>query len=379
MSENGTWHLVSKQSDFLALQPDWEHLFQANPRHSPFIAWGWVNAWLNHIAGQHELQIICLRDDNGELVFVLPMLRRTGKRAFGSAKVTLVCSYGPECSEHLGYLCIPDLEPRSADLSAAAIRHFLGQHETASLTCLDDTGGYPSRLQATLQTSGRSIRLRPDVACPTASLPGSWEEYLQQLSSNFRSQVRRSYKQIDGKDQPQFRSPDQSEAEAFAGELIRLNRTRMQAKGEVSSLQDEAFRRFLKEAIPYMAAHGLAWMDTIERNGEVLGAALNFVHGDTVYYYMGGFDSRVNKLRPGTALFASIIQRSIDAGFARYDFLRGDEPYKYRWGAEDMMTHRIVIYPHGLIHGFLASAANDLYLTARGLLGRARRLMAGKG
>ena len=65
MIESGSWHLATNQSEFLKLQSDWELLFQENPRHSPFLAWGWVNAWLRHIARPHELRITYLRDADG--------------------------------------------------------------------------------------------------------------------------------------------------------------------------------------------------------------------------------------------------------------------------------------------------------------------------
>ena len=198
---------------------------------------------------------------------------------------------------------------------------------------------------------------------------------LQQLSSNFRSQVRRSYKQVGAEEQPHFRSLEHSEAEEFARELIRLNRSRMQVKGEISSLEDEAFRSFLNEAIPYMASRGYAWMDSIEQNEEILGSALNFVHGDSVYYYMGGFSDKVKKLRPGTALFALVMQRSIDGGYAKYDFLRGAESYKYRWNAKDVVTHRVTIYPRGKIRGYLASTLDDLNIAMRRFARHTRRLV----
>jgi len=379
INDSGTWGVAASLSEFLDLQSDWERLFKANPRHSPFLAWGWVNAWLKHIAGPHELQIIFLRDNSGALVFILPLLRKSGERKFGSTKLALVCSYGPECSDHLGCLCSADLESRSAELSALAIAHCLGRYDTISMGCLDSAGGYPSILETAMLTSGRNSKVRPDIICPTVSLPESWDEFLLQLSSNFRSQVRRSYKQIVGEEQPNFRSLDHSEADVFTRELIRLNRSRMQAKGEVSSLEEDAFRTFLEEAIPYMASRGFAWLDTIERDGEMLGTALNFVHGDSVYFYMGGFDSQAGKLRPGTALFAQVIQRSIGGGYAKYDFLRGDETYKYRWNANDIVTHRLTIYPYGLIRGRLASAIDDLNIAIRKLVRYSRRLAKRQG
>jgi len=372
MTDSGTWHLAANHSEFLKLQPDWEHLFRENSRHSPFLAWGWVNAWLKHIAGRHELLVACLRDDSGALVFVLPLVRRNREQRFGSTQVELVCSYGPECSEKLGCLCVPALESRAVELSATALSRYAGRHDTISLGRLDNAADYPSGLRAAMQESGRHSRLRPDVACPTVRLPESWDEYLGGLSSNFRSQVRRSYRQVEGDEMAEFRSIAPSDAEAFARDLIRLNRSRMQAKGETSSLEDEAFRDFLGEAVPYMAAHELAWMDSIGRGDEVLGSALNFVHGRSAYFYMGGFDDRASKLRPGTALFAQVIQRCIDGGYGEYDFLRGAEPYKYRWRAEDVVTQRVVIYPHGFVRGRLAPLVDELYIATREFVRRLR-------
>ena len=149
----------------------------------------------------------------------------------------------------------------------------------------------------------------------------------------------------------------------------------MQAKGEVSSLADEAFRNFLGDAVPYMASRRLAWMDVIEHEGDVLGSALNFVHGDSVYYYLEGFDEKASKLRPGTALFALVLQRSIGAGYSKYNFLRGAEAYKYRWGAEDVLSHRVAIYPRGRVHGFLESAFDDLCVMTRDLLKHSSNLV----
>jgi CelD/BcsL family acetyltransferase involved in cellulose biosynthesis len=358
------------------LKTDWEHLFKANLRHSPFLAWGWVNAWLRHIAGQHVPQIACWRDAGGTLQFVLPLVLRTDGRAFGRKKFALVCSYGPDCSESLGCLYLPDIESQLAEFSAQAIAQFFDRGRRITLGYLDNTADYPSSLQRAMQANGHIVRVRKDIVCPAVSLPDTWEEFLQQRSSNFRSQIRRHYKRITEQEGLRFRSVGEAEAESFARDLIRLNRSRIQAKGEVSSLESEAFRDFLIDAIPYMASQGLAWMDVIEDDANVVGSALNLVHGKTTYYYMGGFDNRAQQLRPGTALFAQAIQRSINGGCTSYDFLRGIEPYKYRWGAEDTSTRQVDIYPHGVINGSLASAVDGLGNTLRKLIRHLRR--AGK-
>ncbi|MGI9202783.1 MAG: GNAT family N-acetyltransferase, partial [Woeseiaceae bacterium] len=211
------------------------------------------------------------------------------------------------------------------------------------------------------------------AACPVVKLPDSWDKYLQSLSSNFRSQVRRSKKRIETTESLRFRSLDPSEAETFAHELIRLNRTRMSDKGEVSSLEDGAFREFLVSVIPAIALAGFAWMDVLERDEQVVGAALNLAHGRSIYYYMGGFDESAKNLRPGTALFARVLERGIEKGYSSYDFLRGAEPYKYRWGATDTPTFNISIYPQEFIRGRLAFRFDSLLNGGRTLFRRLRK------
>ncbi len=212
-----------------------------------------------------------------------------------------------------------------------------------------------------------------DAVCPATDLPSSWDEYLQRLSSNFRSQIRRHYRKISATEGLCFRSVNPCDAQAFIESLIRLNRQRIKEKGEVSSLEDEGVRTFLLASVVYMAEQGLAWMDTLEQDGEVIGSSLHFAHGNTVYYYMGGFREDAKHLRPGTALFAHVIQRSIEQGFEVFDFLRGDDAYKYRWGAADRKTSKLDVYPRRPLVGKLQWAVDECELKLRDAVRSIRR------
>ena len=119
------------------------------------------------------------------------------------------------------------------------------------------------------------------------------------------------------------------------------------------------FRAFLLEAVPMMASEGLAWMDVLADGGTIAATALHFVHGDRVYYYLGGFSKNYANLRPGIAMFAAVIQRSIERGYKSYDFLRGTEPYKYQWGCNDLSTWRLDIYPQTVFGPSLLAIKDD--------------------
>jgi hypothetical protein len=333
---------------------------------------------LRHVAREHELQIISWSDAGGIVRFILPLHKLKQSLGLRSKKIMLVCNYGLECSDNLGCLRDVEYEDKSAELTAAAIQHYYPKRESISLGFLDGTHEFPQRLEKSIAAHGRLARVRPDAVCPAVDLPADWDEYLGQLSYKFRSQVRRSCRQITGEEPPHHKVLEADQADAFVIDLIRLNRTRMTSKGNTSSLEDTALRDFFEEAIPYMVSQGLAWMDSIVEGDEILGAALHFVHGQTVYYYMGGFDERIGKLQPGTGLLGQVIQRAIDRGFTHYDHLRGDESYKYRWGSSDVFTSNVTIYSNGPFGGRVAALLDDLYLSARNTLKELRGKVTGR-
>ena len=42
-------------------------------------------------------------------------------------------------------------------------------------------------------------------------------------------------------------------------------------------------------------------------------------------------------------MIAWLIRRAIELGRRRVDFLRGNEPYKYEWGAVDEPLQRVLV------------------------------------
>jgi len=130
-------------------------------------------------------------------------------------------------------------------------------------------------------------------------------------------------------------------------DLVRLNRIRMGAKGIASSLGDAQMAAFLEDVTVDLVVAGRAWLDVMRAPEGVVAATLHLVHGDTVSSYQNGFDPAYKALWPTMALSGRAIERAIGAGHKWFDFLRGDEPYKYGWGALWTCGEEIAILPPG--------------------------------
>lgn len=67
----------------------------------------------------------------------------------------------------------------------------------------------------------------------------------------------------------------------------------------------------------------------------------------SLLFFLGGRDMTVNNPPPGFVLHAHSIRYAIKNGFRTYDFLRGNEPYKYLFGAREREIRYIVVRRRG--------------------------------
>ena len=76
-----------------------------------------------------------------------------------------------------------------------------------------------------------------------------------------------------------------------------------------------------------------ARLDVLLSPTGVAAAAFGFEHAHGYSLYNSAYDSALAEVSPGIVLTDRLIGRALEAGHARFDFLKGDEVYKRRLGA----------------------------------------------
>ena len=70
-----------------------------------------------------------------------------------------------------------------------------------------------------------------------------------------------------------------------------------------------------------------------------------FDYGRQILVYNSGYDPQASpQLSSGWVLLSRLIQDAIGQGRERFDFLQGNEDYKYRFGGVDTPVHRTLIH-----------------------------------
>ena len=72
-------------------------------------------------------------------------------------------------------------------------------------------------------------------------------------------------------------------------------------------------------------------------------AYLNFDYANHIWVYNSGINYEFWNISPGWVLLGYLLQWANDHQRTEFDFMRGDEKYKYRFGAVDRFVVRVSI------------------------------------
>jgi CelD/BcsL family acetyltransferase involved in cellulose biosynthesis len=357
-------------SDALALGPAaWASLESRTASPSPFMSWAWHRAWLDAAPAEAAAsEVLVLRGADGALNALLPLTPRRVR--FHRIPVTALTWATGEmgCPDHLDVLALPD----------ASIAEFARSLEAMSwdLVILSNlTGGGTTttrHLCETMAARGYEFRRESLWPCPYLDLPADWDRYLGSLTATRRQTLRRKERQLrrDGMTVTDYPADRVTEG---LDHLIALHARRWENDGQGGAFEDALVRRLHGRFALELATRGQLWLSTLDVAGAPVAAWYGFAWGDTVYFYQSGRDPKWERHSVGLVLMGMMIQRAIEQGYRRFDFLRGADTYKRHWTTTDRMTEQITIFRRGL--GGRALRALDM---AGGLRARLRGTRGGE-
>jgi Acetyltransferase (GNAT) domain len=87
------------------------------------------------------------------------------------------------------------------------------------------------------------------------------------------------------------------------------------------------------EAVVEMAASAPSEVFTIQKEGELVAAALTFINGNVSRFYGTYYDPRWARFSPGVSLLYRVIEHAQARGLD-FDFMTGEQAYKMRFASE---------------------------------------------
>jgi CelD/BcsL family acetyltransferase involved in cellulose biosynthesis len=352
----------------------WGRLLAATPWATPFSGWPFHRAWWDAYGSTAHEQYLSVTDGaSGELVAIVPLMHRhaveptdadthTTMRHGNAGSLTSVAPGAKAiffgASYHADYATIladPDDLPA---VSGAVVEYLTAKaapddpHPTPwdvvdlrRLRCGDPAADALAVAFGSREVfEGWTLNVEREDVCPVLHLEAGidFDGFLATLGKKDRHEIRRKIRRAEAVGE--IRLTDSTDPLAQLEVFIDLHQRRWGDDGLFPpTAGGDASRTFFRRLFEEHGPDGdlrLAFLTVGERR---IAAGIHFRTVDGYLYYNAGVDPDARELSPGVVMIAAYVKRAIAEGCRRLDFLRGDEPYKYEWGATDEPVQRLLV------------------------------------
>lgn len=354
----------------------WDRLAAANPWATPFSAWAFHRAWWDAYGENAHEQTLVAVPVNGpsdaDPIAIIPLMHRhevepedlerhTTLRHEHGADLTPVPPTAKAiffgASYHADYatvLATPADQPAVADALVAHLAQATRPGGPAQawdvvdlrrLRCEDPAAeALAVAFRRREMAWGWTLNLEREDVCPVATLPagGTIDDHLATLGKKERHEIRRKVRRAEALGEVVLAESADPVADLEA--FIDLHQRRWGTDGLFPATAGGAQSRVLfRRLFELFGPDGPLRLSFLTVGGRRIAASIHFETADSVLYYNAGVDPDARDLSPGVVMVERLVRRALELGKRRIDFLRGDEGYKYEWGAADEPIQRLLV------------------------------------
>ncbi len=334
------YRLISTLEDFKTLTHKWNGLLADSIANFPFLRHEYLLAWWASLGGGEwdagELAIVTAYRD-GDLVGIAPLFLTTHE---GAQKLLFLGSV--EISDFLDFIV------REDDLAEflSGLLDFLDTQNTLSWESLDlqnlvEDSASLLLLEEEAKSRGWGFAQETLQPAPYVKLPGNFDEYLMGIKKKQRHEIRRKMRRA---------AADEREVTWYIVDDPEKLDKNIEACCQLMA-QDPAKQAFLTSLMKSQmkatihAAFEAGWLQLafLEVDGEKAAGYLNFDYGNRIWVYNSGMNLKFRDLSAGWVLLGHLLEWANKNNRTEFDFMRGDERYKYKFGGVNRFVVRAVL------------------------------------
>jgi CelD/BcsL family acetyltransferase involved in cellulose biosynthesis len=317
----------------------WSELVTADPDATVFHTPRFLITWLAVLGDRVEPRVRWV-SRGGAVVGVVPEeLEVVGSP--GDPVRELRFLGGTEVTDYVGPVAAPADREAVAQAWIAALTDDPTWDRVLAAGLPADTG-WPSLIEQYARQADLHVETETQDVCPRIELAGGPDAWLASLPSKRRHELQRKARKL-ARELGGFEvvtAPPDDPAGAL-GSFLELASQAGGAKGRF--FVDDRMRAFFEALVDEFAPDGTLRIDRLVVAGRTAAATVSLVHGGVFGLYNSSFDQGTGTYAPGMVLITELVLDAARGGCTTFDLLRGDEPYKYRFGATERRLVRLTL------------------------------------
>lgn len=309
--------LINKYTD--VNQKIWEDLFSKFSAGTFFQTYGWLSLWTKHFGKTSEIWEV---KNDDKIIGIIPLLKRSDHYCLIPTSTVLngqqVSDYGDLIIEKEREKEVIKTISEKCKAESVKLRMDFIREDSTSLPILKELG----------------VSFEEQDVSPYLVLPKTFEEYISSLKRHDRHELRRKMRRFEASGSTfKWFSGSEEEIEKFFNLMMFDEKKK--------KFLTDPMKLFFKEIIGEFYKKGEGTILFIKSEEKLVAGIVLFYFRDEVLLYNSGFDPSYFHLSPGLIVVTQAIRDSIEKGKKIFDFLRGNERYKYNLGGKDRELYKV--------------------------------------
>lgn len=356
--------VIESQAAWAGWRSAWERVRADAAERTAFSSFAWCASWMATFADPNRTLFVLAVLRGDEAIGFAPWYRRASSA--GPWRVRVVEPIGtPEGgSDYLDVLARRGCEQ---DVAVAILAFLFGEGARAwdvvSLSDVPSDSLFLTHTLMDLDRRGKHYEVEAGAFCPVAVLPGSSAAFRAGLSANRRQQWARHQRRLGrhgAVDHVTVRGPlGEGTVDRFFA-LYRVAHARHAPDSRLAVLV-EGYLAQANGSDPVQ-------VEFLTVGGRDVAAALLLRDEDVLRLYLLAVDRGFSPdVSAGNVLLGLSLDQAVRSGVRAYDFLKGDEPYKFHWARGGRRALRLRFYQRRPA-GVLVAATSLARRAARAVL-----------
>ena len=343
---------VNDIDTFQSLKNPWNELIRQSPDNDIFLTWEWLYYWWKYYGDDKKLRILIIKEGS-KLLGIAPFMQL--KYQYGPLSVDVlenICSINCDRS---GIVFISNNQKVVATLLKYLDRLIEKEKIIIRLSQVPQNSVFSTTLSELSRDFTQSLILTKRVisTCPYILLPETWDIYKNQYCPSKKRLKTLQYRlrslQKDHAVELKEFDGDDDVLNTQLHVLYELHKQRWLTQTGKSKFTEKRTRDFYFEISKILHQNGWLSLSSLNVDGKPASIIWGFKYNNIWMDMTPVFDPEYSRFSVGQLQIMKMIESMIEAGFTKFDFLKGGSEYKQRWAQNSEDNLQFIITKNGFL------------------------------